>query len=82
MTIREGNDHQIAVMTLDGSRPPAATEPEIDPNAMPAIWSPDGKAIFMVRIADGISSFIDPDTGAKTVQTWKASWPDWQPVVP
>ncbi|MEZ4596385.1 MAG: hypothetical protein R3C32_05795 [Chloroflexota bacterium] len=43
MVIREGDLHQIAVMTLDGSRPPVATEPEEDPNAMPATWSPDGK---------------------------------------
>ncbi len=80
MVIREGDYHRIAIMTLDGSRPPVATEPEEDPNAMPAIWSPDGTTILAVRIADGISYLIDPDTGEKTTQPWLASWADWQPV--
>ena len=82
MVIREGDFHQIAVMTLDGSRPPVATEPEEDPNAMPAIWSPDGKRILAVRIADGVSYLIDPDTGEQVRRPWLASWPDWQPVAP
>jgi Tol biopolymer transport system component len=82
MVIREGDLHRIAVMTLDGSRPPVATEPEEDPNAMPAIWSPDGKRILAVRIADGVSYLIDPDTGAKVKQPWLANWADWQRVAP
>jgi len=84
MVIREGDLHQIAVMTLDGSRPPVATEPEEDPNAMPAIWSPDGKQILAVRVADGVSYLIDPDTGEKSTQPWLANWADWQriPVAP
>ncbi len=82
MVIREGDFHRIAVMTLDGSRPPVATEPEEDPNAMPAIWSPDGKRILAVRIADGVSYLIDPDTGAKVKQPWLANWADWQRVAP
>ncbi len=84
MVIREGDFHQIAVMTLDGSRLPVATEPEEDPNAMPAIWSPDGRQILAVRIADGVSYLIDPDTGVKTMQPWLANWADWQrlPVAP
>jgi hypothetical protein len=80
MVIREGDSHRIAIMTLDGSRPPVATEPEEDPNAMPAIWSPDGTTILAVRVADGISYLIDPDTGEKVRQPWLASWADWQPV--
>lgn len=80
MVIREGDSHRIAIMTLDGSRPPVATEPESDPNAMPAIWSPDGTQILAVRIADGVSYLMDPNTGAKTTQPWLASWADWQPL--
>jgi dipeptidyl aminopeptidase/acylaminoacyl peptidase len=80
MVIREGDYHQIAIMTLDRSRPPVATEPESDPNAMPAIWSPDGKLILAIRVADGISYLIDPDTGEKTRQPWLANWADWQPI--
>ncbi len=80
MVIREGDTHQIAIMTLDGSRPPVATEPEEDPNAMPAIWSPDGELILAVRVADGVSYLIDPDTGDKTTQPWLADWADWQPI--
>jgi Tol biopolymer transport system component len=82
MVIREGDFHSIAVMTLDGSRPPVATEPEEDPNAMPAIWSPDGTRILAVRVADGVSYLIDPDTGAKVKQPWLANWADWQRVAP
>jgi Tol biopolymer transport system component len=82
MVIREGDFHRIAVMTLDGSRPPVATEPEEDPNAMPAIWSPDGTRILAVRIADGVSYLIDPDTGVKVKQPWLGNWADWQRVAP
>ncbi len=51
---------------------------------MPAIWSPDGRQILAVRIADGVSYLIDPDTGVKTMQPWLANWADWQrlPVAP
>jgi hypothetical protein len=47
---------------------------------MPAIWSPDGKLILAIRVADGISYLIDPDTGEKTRQPWLANWADWQPI--
>lgn len=80
MVIRKGDYHQIAIMTLDGAAPAVATEPEVDPNAMPATWSPDGTQILAVRIADGISYLIDPDTGEKVRQPWSANWADWQPI--
>lgn len=80
MVIRKGDYHQIAIMTLDGTAPAVATEPELDPNAMPAWWSPDGTQILAVRIEDGISYLIDPDTGEKVRQPWSANWADWQPI--
>jgi len=73
MIIRKGDTHQVAIMTLDGSKPLVATEAVVDSNAMPAIWSPDGTQLLSVRIADGVSDLIDPDTGATTLLPWHAS---------
>jgi hypothetical protein len=49
---------------------------------MPAIWSPDGTQILAVRIADGVSYLIEPDTGEKVRQPWLGSWSDWQRLAP
>lgn len=80
MVIRKDGDHQAAIVTLDGSSPPVATEARADANAMPVIWSPDGTQILSVRIADGVARLIDPGTGAETPLPWTAAWPDWQAI--
>lgn len=80
MVIRKGGDHRIAIMTLDGSKPPVASPAQADGNAMPAIWSPDGTRILAIRVGDGVSYLIDPDTGEQTQLPWLGSWADWQRI--
>jgi Tol biopolymer transport system component len=80
MGVRKGDRTQVAIVTLDGSRPPVTTELVVDPGGTPAFWSPDGRQVLAFRWADGTSSLIDPETGASTVQPWIGGAFDWQPV--
>ncbi len=80
MTIRKGDQHQAAVVTLDGSADAVSTTARDDVDAMPVIWSPDGTQLLSVRIADGEANLIDPATGAETKLPWLGGWADWQPI--
>ncbi|MFN8624060.1 MAG: hypothetical protein U0869_25230 [Chloroflexota bacterium] len=80
MTVRKGGDHQIAVITLDGSAPPVATEAAPDPGALPVVWSPDGTQLLTVRMADGTANLVDPATGVQTLLPWPVGEFDWQPI--
>ncbi len=80
MVIRTGNDHQVAITTIDGRAPIVATSPDPDPAALWSGWSPDGTVVLTVRDADGVSAFVDPTTSATTPVTWLGGPFDWQPV--
>lgn len=62
MGVRKGDRTQVAIVTLDGSRPPVSTALEADSGGTPSMWSPDGTRVLAVRWVDGTSSLIDPDT--------------------
>ncbi len=80
MVIRTGNDHQVAIATVDGSAATVATSPEPDPAGLYSGWSPDGTVILTVRDADGVAAFVDPTTGTASPVTWLGGAFDWQPV--
>lgn len=80
MVIRTGDEHQVAVATVDDSAPIVASPPRVDPGGLGVLWSPDGSTILAVRDADGGAYLVDAATGAETDLPWALGNFDWQPV--
>jgi dipeptidyl aminopeptidase/acylaminoacyl peptidase len=73
--------NQLWMVSTDGAAPRQLTSKE---NASQAAWSPDGKQLAFVRVADGKSQiFLIPTDGGEAVQLTKfrygAGSPKWSP---